>query len=230
MDLMGRVRMLIENRLKVSVWMAELLDEEVFRQYAVEEDREIDGPANQFAKDLGEWSIGHEFLDGKLSGKQGLSVERLLRPLACSESFLDAVAEAAAEKGLSTANTVIAIYSHEFRGRWPRRSPLTFLGSFDYIPAPTRVGRSRKSKPTDYRYLEYEDQGIRRFWSIELRGMRHVIRYGSIGLRGREHLREYADLRTARAQFEKAVRAKEKAGYRVLSGASTRRKAMETRT
>ena len=222
--------MLIENRLKVSIWVAELLDEAVFRQYAVEEDQEIDGPVNQFAKDLGAWSIDHVYLDGNLSGKKGLSVERLLRPLAYSESFLDAVAEAAAENGLTTANTVIAIYRHEFRGRWPRCSPLTFLGSFDYIPVSTRVGVPKKSKLRDFRYLEYESQGIRRFWSIELRGVRHVIRYGGIGLRGQEHVREYADPRTARVQFEKAVSAKEKAGYTVLPGASTRRKATERKS
>jgi predicted DNA-binding WGR domain protein len=220
--------MLIENRLKVSLWVAELLAEEAFREYIVEEDRETDGPANQFAKDMGELSIGHEFLDGNFSGEKALSIARLLKPLAYSDSFLEAVAESAAEKWLATANTVVAIYSHEFRGRWPRQSPLTFLGSFDYIPVSSRVPRKvRQSKPNDYRYLEYEGDGIRKFWSVELRGVRHVIRFGRIGLSGQEHVRQFTDSQMARVQFERAVKAKEKAGYRVLSGASTRRQASE---
>jgi hypothetical protein len=69
---MGCICMLIENRLKVSIWVAELLDEETFRGYAVEEDRETDGPANQFARDLGVFSVDHVYLDGRFSGQKRL--------------------------------------------------------------------------------------------------------------------------------------------------------------
>jgi predicted DNA-binding WGR domain protein len=218
--------MLIESRLKVSVWMAQHMEEAVFQNYIVEEDQEADGPTNLFAKDLGSYSIDPDDLDGKFS-KQSVSIEKLINPLAYAYSFSAAVVEAAAQKGLSQANTVVAVYGHEFQGAWPKKSPLKFIGSFDFIPVSKRESsKSAAAKLKNYCYLEYENlpEGIRKFWSIELSGLKHLIRHGQIGFRGKETTREFPDKQTARAQFEKAIQGKEKAGYQVRPGASTKRR------
>jgi predicted DNA-binding WGR domain protein len=208
--------MLIENRLKVSVWIAERVSRSTFRAYVLEEDHETDGPANQFAKDLGTYSVDPDFLDGKFSNR-ALRVEQLLKPLADAPTFAAAAAASASNKGIETANAVVALHHHEFRGRWSRKSPLTFLGSFDSFPIPG--GRRAKTSPgKNYRYLELE--GLRKFWAIELRGTKHVVRAGWIGLSGKETVREFPDEQKAQAEFEKAVRVKEKAGYVVRPAAA----------
>jgi predicted DNA-binding WGR domain protein len=215
--------MLREKRLKVCVWLAERMPARDYQSYLVDEDHDTDGPTNGFAEDLGTFSVDPDYLDGKYTGRKKLTVEVLLKPLAYSFSFSEAVAKAAAEKGICAANTAVALYSHEFRGRWPKDSPLTFIGSFDYIPASkhlrpkvTAAGRN------DFCYLEYEDwdEGIRKCWCIQLRGLTHVIKFGLIGFRGKEQVREFADKKTAREQFKKAIQAKEKAGYKVRRGAA----------
>ncbi|HUE72536.1 MAG TPA: hypothetical protein VMP01_16750 [Pirellulaceae bacterium] len=77
--------MLIEERLKVSVWISEQMAESVFQDYIVTEDLESDGPTNPCAKDLGEFYVDPDYQDGKFS-KTALSVRKLLKPLAYSSS------------------------------------------------------------------------------------------------------------------------------------------------
>ena len=216
--------MLIEERLKVSVWIAERMAESVFQDYIVTEDLESDGPRNAFARDVGELYVYPDYQDGKFS-KTALSVRKLLKPLAYSSTFADAATVSAKDQGIDTANAVVAIYRHKFRGRWPKRSPMMFLGCFDYFP----VGRGTDVKPSarkDYRYLEYIDmaEGVLKCWAIELSGTKYVIRAGAIGYRGKEWTREFPNIEKARAEFEKVIKAKQKAGYVVRPGAAPPKK------
>jgi predicted DNA-binding WGR domain protein len=214
--------MLIENRLKVSLWIAPQIGEGEFHEYAVETDRETDGPANAFARDLGTYSVDPDFLDGKYS-KKILSVDKLLQSLASAATFAEAAMETANGKGIESAHAVLAVYQHEYRGSWPKRSPLTFLGSFDYFPDPRRgAGKSGAATTKDFCYLEYDV--LRNFWAIELRGTKHIIRSGPIGLSGKEQVREFDDKEKARKEYEKAIKAKEKAGYEVRPGSPPKKR------
>lgn len=67
-------------------------------------------------------------------------------------------------------------------------------------------------------------EGVRKFWEIEWSVTRCVIRAASIGYQGKEWTREFPSIEKARAEFEKAIKAKEKAGYIVRPGAALPKK------
>jgi predicted DNA-binding WGR domain protein len=215
-----------EERLSVAVWIATSATRVQIESYALSDNQDGDGPVNDFAGDAGVWSIDRDMLDGNLLAEP-LPIEKLVRKLAYAESFEGAVVAAAKRRRIEEATAVLAVYRHRYRGRWPSRSPMRFIGNFNYVPVSRRAGgrarstspRRRGSAPTRV-YLEHPDPGQRRFWLIERRKNEHIVHTGLIGLSGRETRRTYPDIATATRELDKAVRAKERAGWLRIEGSS----------
>jgi predicted DNA-binding WGR domain protein len=218
--------MLDEERLSVAVWIAPNATRAQIEAYALSDSHDEDGPTNGFARDAGVWSIDPDAMDGNIVAKP-LPIEKLVRKLAYAESFGAAVVAAGKRRRIEEATAVLAVYHHRYRGRWPSRSPMRFVGNFSYVPVSSRVtGRVRSLAPKregsapSRVYLEHPDPGERRFWLIERRKNEHIVHTGLIGLRGRETRRTYPDIATATRELDKAVRAKERAGWVRIEGSS----------
>lgn len=123
--------MLVEKENSVAVWIGDLTEEEL-AEYITEESPDRDDPLNPFAADMGEYWYDSDMLGGNHLAKP-VAIAKLIRPLAYSKSYGDAVVSAATNLGIEIANCVVALYRQELQvDQWPAASPLRFVGNFEF--------------------------------------------------------------------------------------------------
>jgi len=66
-------------------------------------------------------------------------------------------------------------------------------------------------------YLEYRDEKSAKFWTIEVQGNSHTVRYGRIGTDGRTSTKEFDSEEEAQKSADKLLQSKLKKGYQVAS-------------
>ncbi|MCC9607583.1 immunity 22 family protein [Blastopirellula sp. JC732] len=133
----------------VAIWIGSFPKKSDFNAYLKETYRDPDDdltPISQFAVDLKETFYDHDFVFGEWHRGKPKSVETLLKPWRAADSFLEAAVAAAKKKKIADGNTVIIAYDHQYNSsRWPKDSPVRFLGNFPYDetpPAPQHAGHS----------------------------------------------------------------------------------------
>lgn len=130
------------KELCVSIWVG-TLDKPAFEEYL------SGGDAGQFERDAG---VELESCDGTSEVNwtdEPHSISKLLAGHSWADSFSSAAAEAARSAGIDSANAIVVLYDHQWSGRWPKRSPLRFLGSFSYQLDPGPL--APRLRPDDHR-------------------------------------------------------------------------------
>ncbi|PQO35476.1 immunity 22 family protein [Blastopirellula marina] len=119
----------------VAVWIGSFPKKSEFNAYLKETygDDDVDRPISQFAVDLKETFYDHDFVFGEWYRGKPRSVETMLDGWRGADSFLTAAVAAAKKKKIADGNTIIIAYDHQFNSnRWPKDSPIRFLGNFPY--------------------------------------------------------------------------------------------------
>lgn len=140
--------MLTEEDNVVSVWVAERILQATFDQYLAEDYSDDDRPISRFAEHLGVSFYDHDFLEG-LTLEKPLLLSELIGQLSYGDTFVNEADNAAKamQFGDQRFTVAVALYDQRFDGRWPKDSPLTYLGTFPYQkPEP----RSPRLRPDDH--------------------------------------------------------------------------------
>jgi len=137
------------NRKKgvVSLWIGQGLKKRDFHRYAVEEgDLEI-GPTNGFANDAKDISFDHDFVTSFCTGRKDEKLAVLLNGLDWAAYELDGILATAKRKRILSGNSLVAMLDVELKpSKWPKSSPLSFIGTFAYEPAKPDVIVPKKAK------------------------------------------------------------------------------------
>lgn len=133
--------MLVEKDLAVSVWLGNLTAKEL-ESYITNETPNSDEPLNPFAADMGVFDYDTGRLGGSHTPKKTQELRTLISKLPYAASFLDEVLLAAKRRRIASANCAIALFGYELKkARWPRRSPLRFIGVFSYQRGERSIAR-----------------------------------------------------------------------------------------
>jgi WD40 repeat protein len=180
----------------VSIWVGQGLTKANFEKYAIHENNAVDeygdqvGPLNDFTRDAGATWFDHDFVAAEWMRGKGKSVEAALQGFRDAEFFSAGAAKLAKSKQVSSVNSVVVMYDSILDStRWPRRSPLMFLGNLPYLetqPKATRpaLRKDDHTKPVcnlsispDGRFgLSFGYDDVMRLWDLE--NGTHIAKHG----------------------------------------------------
>lgn len=124
----------------VAVWAGAFPKKSDFNAYLKEtygDEDDDETPISQFAADLKQPFYDHDYVFGEWYKGKPRSVEAMLEGWRGADSFVAEAVAAAKKKKVADGNTIIIAYDHQFNSkRWPKDSPLRFLGNFPYSDAP----------------------------------------------------------------------------------------------
>jgi hypothetical protein len=118
----------------VAVWVGDFSSQDEFDSYFeenIDEDLDVEKPINKFASDIEFGFYDHDRQEAERFDTN-LSVIKLLAPFSNSASFASEAALAAAEKGITEANTVILLFDCIYRQTTSADAPIKFIGNFNY--------------------------------------------------------------------------------------------------
>jgi WD40 repeat protein len=133
----------------VSIWVGQGVTKKQFQSYAVDEDdsEDDDVPLNGFAKDAGDTFYDHDFIEAEWLGAKPKALGAALGGFSHADSFLDAVLKLGKKKGIDTANALVLLYDTALSpARWPKGSPLVYLGTVPYEPVKPKAQPPKPGK------------------------------------------------------------------------------------